>query len=95
MLKIQEVSIHGRSYRMREPRLRDYIDSKKVDPQDVMVLFLSRMLLDDKGEPIGEEAIKDLPLKDFGALSDLANKLMSDEGDAPLDQTNGSSTASP
>lgn len=95
MLNIQEVSVNGRSYRMREPRLRDYLDSKSVEGPEVMILFLSRMLLNDQDEAIGMEAVRDLPLKDFGALSDAANNLMSENSDGPLDQTNGSATASP
>jgi hypothetical protein len=92
MIKIQEVEIDGVSYRIREPRLRDYVASRGRPTEDMVIVFLSGMLLDEDGKEFGEERVNDLPLKSFGRLSDIVNGFLSEEKD-PLDRKSDSASA--
>lgn len=83
MLKIQELEIGGVTYRVREPRLRDYLASRGRAQEEIMVAFLGGMVLGEGDKPIGEEAVFELPLQAFGELSDLVNKMITPDA-APL-----------
>ena len=53
MLKIQELRIEGHTFRIREPRLRDFLATRSVpaDKQDEYVItMLSSMMVDENGE---------------------------------------------
>lgn len=89
MLRIQELDIEGVKYRLREPRLRDYLASRNRPPEEVMIAFLGGMLLDDEDAGIGEEAVYDLPLGAFGKLSEIVTKMITPD-ESPLDPKSGS-----
>lgn len=95
MIKIQEVEIHGVKYRIREPRLRDYLASKNKEREEVMIAFLSGMLVDENDKPLGEEAIRDLPLSHFGGLSEIVNRILEGANEnPPLESKSDSGSAS-
>lgn len=89
MLRIQELDIDGIKYRLREPRLRDYIASRGRPADEVMIAFLGGMLLGEGDKGIGEEAVYDLPLAAFGKLSDIVTKMITPD-ESPLEQKSGS-----
>lgn len=71
MLKIQELSVGGVTYRLREPRLRDHINAQAREggQEQYVIHMLGGMLIDENGTELGPEAILDLPLTAFNALS--------------------------
>ena len=55
--------------RIREPTIADWLASRKIeDDAERSLLLLSRMVLDEGGKPVGEEAIQSAPL---GAMHEL------------------------
>lgn len=90
MLKIQELEIDGIRFRIREPRLVDYLRAKKAPDDEFVFAMLAGMMLKDDNESVGEEYIKELPLRVFNELTTVVNKLTG--GGDPLDQTTGSSS---
>jgi hypothetical protein len=71
----------------REPTIRDYMDARKAaDDQERTLVLLSRMLLDDKGNPVGLDAILAAPLVALNQLSPYVAMLLAEEekADGPL-----------
>jgi hypothetical protein len=91
MLKIQELEIDGEIFRLREPRLADYIRARAVQGEDFVFTMLAGMLLDESGNPIGDEGVQNLPLRAFDRLTEAVTKLTALRVD-PLDPTTASST---
>jgi hypothetical protein len=94
MTKVQEIVIDGVQYRVRQPRLREYLESKKHPPEDLIIVFLAGMILDEHDKEIGRERILDIPLAHFNQLSMMVNDAVEGEK-PPLEQKNGSSSDLP
>lgn len=94
MLKIQELEIDGQKFRLREPRLKDYLRARSAAPEDFVFKMLAGMLLDGKDEEVGDEFVQELPLRVFDVLSEAVTKLTAPRV-APLDQKSDTSTGSP
>lgn len=90
MLKIQELEIDGIPFRIREPRLSDYLRAKKAPDDEFVFAMLAGMMLDKNDKSVGEEYIKELPLRVFNQLTSVVNKLTG--GEDPLDPTTASSS---
>ena len=74
--------------RIREPTIADWLASRKIeDDAERSLLFLSRMVLDEAGEPVGAEAVHAAPL---AAMQELLTALrpildgVAAEGTTPL-----------
>lgn len=95
MLKIQELDIDGEKFRLREPRLSDYLRARKAPADEFVFTMLAGMLLDDKGKEVGEAAVQNLPLRVFDVLSEAVSALSAPrKAEVPLDQKSEGSTAS-
>jgi hypothetical protein len=94
VLKVQELNIDGDIFRLREPRLADYLETRKHPNDEFAYRMLAGMLIDDKGKSFGIERVYELPLRVFDVLSEAVGKL-SQPRKSPLDVTSGSSTGSP
>lgn len=92
MLKIQEVNIDGQVFRVREPRLKDFLATRSLVGQDeYVVVMLAGMLIDENGKDRGREFVENLPLRYLNPLSELVNDLTKVDTD-PLSPSDGSST---
>jgi hypothetical protein len=70
---------------LREPRVRDYMAIRNiVDEQEKTVHLLAAMVLDEKGDPVGLEAIMDAPMLALTQLSEHVNKMLGGEDNGPL-----------
>jgi len=97
MLKIQELRIEGFTFRIREPRLRDFLSARNIpaEKQDEYVItMLSSMMVDENGEEVGKDYVLNLPLRFLDPLSALVADLTKTTPD-PLPQSDGSSIGSP
>lgn len=94
MLKIQEIEIDGEKFRLREPRLADYLRARKADKSDFVFVMLEGMLLNEEGKEVGQEAVQNLPLRVFDVLADAVNTMATPRS-GPLEKSDGSSTDSP
>lgn len=83
MPKIQEVGIDGTVYRIREPLLRDYRESKKHPQEDLIMVFLAGMLLDEDDKPWGVDRVEDIPLSHFNILSEKVNNMITGGSNLP------------
>jgi hypothetical protein len=96
MLKIQELNIDDEKFRLREPRLSDYLRAKKAPADEFVFTMLAGMLLDDKDKEVGEAFVQNLPLRVFDVLSEAVTELSAPRKAAtPLDPSSDGSTASP
>jgi hypothetical protein len=95
MLKVQELEFGGNKYRLREPRIRDYMNSLGKEGVEASCIMLGGMLLDEQGKAIGYDAATELPLLDFEKLADALSTFMSNREVAPLPAPNDSNSASP
>ena len=96
MLKIQELDIDGEKFRLREPRLSDYLRAKKAPADEFVFTMLAGMLIDEKDKEVGDAFVQNLPLRVFDILSEAVTELSAPRKVvAPLDQTSGGSTGSP
>lgn len=93
-LKIQELQIDGETYRLREPRLADYLRSRKKDDDEFVFSMLEGMVLGENGEPIGAEGVLNLPLRVLDVMSRTVGEFTAPRAD-PLANKSASSTASP
>lgn len=93
-LKVQELQIDGEIYRLREPRLVDYLRSRKKEDDEFVFSMLEGMVLGENGEPIGTEGVMDLPLRVLDVMSRAVGEFTAPRVD-PLMNASGSSTASP
>jgi hypothetical protein len=94
MLKIQEIEIDGETYFLREPRIRDHLRAQKEMAQggDAYALgMISGMLLDPNRQEVGEEFVRDLPLRIFNQIAAAMDEFLAD----PLVKNVESSTGSP
>lgn len=92
MLKIQEITIDGDVFKLREPRIADYQAARGAEPEEFMLRMLSGMLLDESGTPLGYEQVTELPLRIFNTLTDEVSKMI-DSNVGPLEKKTDSSTA--
>lgn len=91
MLKIQELRIGEEVYRVREPRLKDYLRARKAEGSEFAFQMLAGMLLDEKGQELGLEAVENLPLRVFDELAKTVTEL-TEMKPGPLEPKEGSST---
>lgn len=91
MLKIQEIVIDGETYRLREPRLGDYLRARKKEDEEFVFAMLAGMVLDENGNAIGEEAVLELPLRVLDAMSQTVTQFTAPRID-PLTTASASSS---
>lgn len=91
MLKIQEITVDGDVFRLREPRVKDFLRAKNKSEEDFVVAMLAGMLLDEEGRELGQDAVENLPMR---VLSELSHKVgeMSQAPADPLPTASASST---
>ena len=94
MLKIQELDIDGDHFRLREPRLADYLRARKAPQDEFVFIMLAGMLLDDKNQEVGDHFVQELPLRVFDVLSEAVTQLTAPRA-SPLDKKSDGSTDSP
>lgn len=94
MLKIQELEIDDLKFRLREPRLKDYLRARKCDPGEFSFEMLAGMLLNPDDSEFGRAAVEELPLRAFDVLAQAVDK-MTEVKKGPLDPKNDGSTDSP
>ena len=94
MSKIQEITIDDVTYRVRAPRLKEYLESKKHPPEDLIIVFLGGMILDAEGNAVGREGVEEIPLAHFDQLAVMVNTTVGAKTD-PLVPPNGSLSGSP
>lgn len=93
-LRIETIEVDGVEFKVREPRLSDFLRARSLPSEEFVVSMLGDMLLDEKGEPYGRDKVGDLPLRVFTPLADVVNRMVTPTSD-PLVQKTGSSTDSP
>ena len=91
MLKIQELNIDGEVYRLREPRLGDYLRARKKEDEEFVFAMLAGMVIGDDGNAIGEEAVMELPLRVLDAMSRTVSEFTAPKID-PLTTASASSS---
>lgn len=94
MLKIQELNIDGELFRLREPRLADYLRARKSPADEFVFTMLAGMLLDDQNKEVGDAFVQELPLRVFDVLSEAVTALTAPRVD-PLAKKTEDSTGSP
>jgi hypothetical protein len=92
MLKIQELQIDGQTFRIREPRMKDFLATRNLQNNDeYAIVMLAGMLIDEHGKEFGRAAVEELPLRYLDQLSNAVTELTKVDS-APLPQSDGSST---
>lgn len=92
-LRVEIVRVDDTDYKVREPRLSDFIRARKLPAEEFIFSMLGDMLLDEDDKPYGAERVGELPLRVFTPLADVVNRMVTPTSD-PLVQKNGSSTGS-
>lgn len=90
-LKIQELQIDGEIFRLREPRLADYLKARNKDETEFVFAMLAGMVLDENDQPIGDEGVLELPLRVLDAMSRAVGEFTAPRVD-PLTNASGSSS---
>jgi hypothetical protein len=81
--------------RLREPRVRDFLEANKATTNEERTIsLLGAMVLDEKGNPVGRDAVLDFPLNALGELAGKIGPLIGEDEAAPLAPMNGSATGS-
>lgn len=91
MLKIQELRIGDTAYKVREPRIRDWIRARSAAPEMFAITMLEGMILDENGVALTPEQVQDLPLQALDELTRVVETMIGTRKD-PLGESGASST---
>jgi hypothetical protein len=90
-LKVQELQIDGETYRLREPRLADYLRARKLENEEFVFSMLEGMVIGEDGKPIGSEGVLELPLRVLDVMSTAVGAFTAPRA-APLTNASDSPT---